>query len=393
MKRFFLLFFVTLFLSCGIKQPVDTELEQQYGDIIVLSEPDGALIFLNGQDTALRTPDTLRQLPTGRHTVRTFLAEHLATPDSIVVQVELDTVKTIHFSMRKIETAGAIFIKSVPPGAAILVDKQPTGKITPDTLRLEGGEYVLDIRKNGYMPLSQQINLPRDTTIAVDASLSIQPCVLLEAFGNVSCTPCVEAAHNLETFVTQHPVQEFAIVEYYANWPSPNDPFYKEAPNDVMQRVMYYQLTSLPSMFVGGAIGVDATLYENINKAFTTAFETWDSPIGLSINKKNIDGLLTVDVETYLERPVTDLEDLKLYVAIVEDNISFDSPPGSNGLTHFNFVFRGFLPDKNGDLLVDGESHTFSYSRTWPAWNYANSRIIAFIQHHQTKHIIHTTIN
>jgi hypothetical protein len=80
-------------------------------------------------------------------------------------------------------------------------------------------------------------------------------------------------------------------------------------------------------------------------------------------------------------------------VAIIEDDIRFNAAPGSNGLTHFNFVFRGFLSDKNGDRFDENASIVKSYTKEWPDWNYANSHIVAFIQHIETKQIIHTTLN
>lgn len=392
MKRFYALFFIILLLSCGVKQPVEPETEQQFGYIIVLSEPAGALIYVDGQNTSLRTPDTLKQQP-GLYSIQTFLPEYDVTPDSISVQVVANATQTINFSMQKIETSGAVYVTSTPPGADIFVDNQPSGKVTPDTLQFESGDYTVDVRKNGYITISNQISILPDTTLTFETALDIQPCILLEAFGNVSCTPCVEAARNLETFVNFHPTNDYVILEYYANWPSPNDPFYKEAPNDVMQRVMYYQLASLPSMFIGGLYGVDATQYENINQTFATALDTWESPAGLSITKKNVNGQLSVDVDIFQKRVLSNVQNLRLFVAILENDIQFESPPGSNGLTHFNFVFRGFLSDKSGDPLVDDTTYNYSYIKEWPDWNYSNSHIVAFIQNIETKQIIHTTLN
>lgn len=394
MKRVAAMFLLAWFVSCGVKQPTTQLDTAEFGSIIVRSFPPGGLIYLNDRNTTRFTPDTLDHISPGRHVVRVILEEYESTPDSIVVQVSANTQSTAEFTLKKLQRTGFVFIESAPQGGDILIDNQNTGKVTPDTLQLETGDHQLSIQKNGYVSESREIRIQPDSTLHLSLSLNIQRCILLEAFGNVSCAPCVDAAHNLHTFVESFPAEQYAIVEYFANWPSPNDPFYKQAPDDVMQRLLVYQFTALPSLMIGGTTGVDATQYAEIETAFQSLYATADPPIGLSISKTLLDGELSVHVETTCLSPCNDLQDYLLFVTVVENNIQFDSPPGSNGLTDFNFVFRGFLSSNTGDALDPSQpTHEFQYRLTWPSWDYEHSQIVAFIQHKETKHIIHTSIN
>ncbi|MBN1481537.1 PEGA domain-containing protein [candidate division KSB1 bacterium] len=394
MNRFFLLFLVILTISCGVKQPVDQNRQHEFGSIIVTSTPPGGLIYLDGRNTTQVTPDTLKNIIPGHHTVRIFLQEYFATPDSIVLEVRANSAVSAAFTLEKLANTGWVRVESTPRGAEIVVDNQTTGKVTPDSLLLESGAHTVVFRKNGYQSRSCEVDVQRDTFLNLTISLPIQACVLLEAFGNVSCDPCVIAADNLDTFRENADPATYAIMEYYAWWPGRNDPFYKAASDDVDERIGYYQITALPSLVAGGHAKVNATDYKEIDATFKSIFAAHTTPIGLSITKNLIGTELIVQVEILRLSPCDHLEQLRLYVAIVENDIHFDSPPGSNGLTDFDFVFRGFLSSKTGDLFdTMQEEYQFTYRLTWPDWDYNKSQIVAFIQNQETKHIIHTTIH
>jgi len=381
-------------LSCGVKQPVEHITIQKFGDIVVTSTPTGALIHLDGQSTHKITPDTLTRIAPGIHSVHVILDEHRTRPDSIIVDVQAEKIQHADFTLEKLSSIGTVYIESSPSGATIFVDGQNYCKTTPDTVQLEQGTHNIQIIKNGYTAHEWHVDVIRDSTIQHNADLAVKPCVLIETFGNVSCDPCVAAAENLHTFKNNTPAGDYAIIEYYANWPSPNDPFYKEAPKDVMDRVMYYQLTTLPSMFIGGQVGADAANYEDIDEKYKTTFSAQSQTVGVSIDNTLVDGLLTVNIETIFFEADANRENLVLFVAIIENNIYYESAPGKNGLKDFDFVFRGFLTDKKGDPISEGqESQTLSYTLSWPGWNYAHSQIIAFIQNKETKEIIQTSIN
>ena len=137
-------------LACGVKQPVGTIQDEQSGKIFVTSSPPGAQIFLDGINTGLVTPDTVKHVLPGLHTIRTFLKDHQATPDSFAIVVENEQVQTVRFTFYKIEQAGFVNISSFPNGAWIYIDEKPSGEKTPALLRLEPGPHFITIEKNGF---------------------------------------------------------------------------------------------------------------------------------------------------------------------------------------------------------------------------------------------------
>ena len=387
------IFIIPIFLSCGLKQPIENNVQQAVGSVFVASTPPGADILLDRAGTAKVTPDTLFDIPVGLHSIRLVLPEFTARPDSQLVQVAENQVQRVDFVLQKIERVGRVVVATTPAGAQIYVDDQPSGRSTPDTLILQQGAYRVGVAKNGFMSQSWAVEVAQDSLVTLASHLQIRQRVLLEAFANVSCTPCVEAAHNLDQFREQTPNEQFVMLEYYANWPSPNDPFYKAAPEDAMQRVMYYKLTTLPSLFIGGSIGVDAARYDAIENAFAQARAAQTQQTAISLDRQLIDGVLNVRVEVYQFAEPAVSGDLRLYAAIIENDIHFDAPPGSNGLVDFNVVFRGFLSDRKGDALQAAEFQTLNYSIPWPGFVYENCKLLAFIQNFTTKEIIQSTIN
>ncbi|MBN1350667.1 PEGA domain-containing protein [candidate division KSB1 bacterium] len=380
--------------GCGVKQPVENIDNRITGKILVTSEPAGAYIFLDGEAKGKLTPDTLSNISVGSHTIYIIKDGFRSMPDSLVVSVEENKVSRAEFELTKLLQSGLVEIKSIPAHAEIFVDGQTTGKFTPDTVQVEAGNHLIKIAKNGYKDKQWQQTVSQDSIIFLESILEINRRILLEAFGNVSCTPCVQAAQNLHNFEATIPRNQFAIIEYYANWPSPNDPFYKEAPHDINQRLMHYQVSALPTLIIGGSASADATDYDNILATYQEAYSTQNAGIGLSIAKRLNEGELIVEIELYNFEGNFDDDQLHLFVAIVENNIHFDSPPGTNGLTDFDFVFRKFLtpeggmPIRNNSNLIETD-----FAFDWLKWDYANCKIAAFIQNISSSKIIQVSQN
>lgn len=393
MRKFSITIVLLIFLSCGIKQPVIENLEKETGSLYVSSYPSDAIIYLDYTPTGKKTPDTLFNVASGQHCLQVFKEKYRSHPDSFIVTVITNKMTDVNFELEKITTSGSLGVFSNPPHAEILIDGQTTAKFTPDTLILEQGLHHIELQKNGYSGYSWSFNVSPDTIVILSASLDIEQRVLLEAFGNVSCTPCVESANNLDKFMENNQKENFAILEYYASWPSPNDPFYKTAPEDVMARVMFYGVTALPNIIIGGVASPDAISYNSVQETFDLIRSNQNSQVGLSIEKVFADGLCDIRVQVYNTGGELFSNDLKLFVGIVEDGIQFDSPPGSNGLTNFDFVFRGFLSSSEGETLLNEhnpQNYTFAFN--WPDWDYSQSKIVAFIQNIANKQIVQTTI-
>ncbi len=390
--RLFSLLFLIILFSCGVKQPVENNDEQQQtGKIVVTSQPSGAAIILDGEPTGKITPDTLTGVSPGKHSISVYLDGYQSDQDQILVEVEANKTARVAFILTPIVTYATLQINSDPTGADIYLNGQNTGKQTPDTIHVTAGVQNITLIKNGFVVHDTSITAGSSQHFDIEVQLKIAQRVLLESFANVSCVPCVDAAHNLERFNSEHDASTFAIVEYFANWPNPNDPFYKVSPKDVDERVMYYGVQALPTLRMNGRTDVDAADYQAMEDAFNQLSAAQNINLALSIRKKLEGDSLKVSIEIYDRQGlISQNSGLKLYVLVSEDEIHFNNPPGSNGLKDFNFVFRKFLSARTGDEIA---SNVKTYSLKWPNWNYSQAHVIAFIQDVSSKKIYQTSIN
>src|SRR4029079_550242 len=90
----------------------------------------------------------------------------------------------------------------------------------------------------------------------------------------------------------------------------------------------------------------------------------------------------TVTVESWGTPPSG--SNWKLRTAIIERNIDYGSPPGTNGEKHFPNVMRKILPNTSGDPITfaaQGNSVSFTYSYTEDAvWDMSEIAVVAFVQ-------------
>ena len=391
MRRFIYLTSILL-LSCGVKQPLDigSNVTIASGSLFVNSQPPSASIFIDNILQSAVTPDTIDNIPVGRHSVKVFKKGYFGTFGSITVDVKKDSVHSVFFPLQIIEGASSIFVNTEPPGATIFIDGQNTGLQTPDTVEVQTGLHEISAVKNGFEHQNWQVDVLKDSLYKINSALTVFQRVLLELFGNVGCDPCVQGAENLERFNKEYSGGHYALFEYYANWPQPNDPFYHAVPQDVDQRVNYYTAYTLPTLIINGENNVDAQDYNQISNIYNTVSAAQNTPLAVSIRKQKTDSQLNIRVQLYDQANVLNNNQLRLFVALSEDSLHYDNP-GGNGLTDFYFVFRGFLSSRQGDIINET---TFVYDFDWPgAWNYNHSKVIAFIQDISTKKIIQTSIN
>lgn len=390
------LFMLLVLAACGVKQPVENELNLvRDGKIFVNSSPPGATIFLDNVNTHKQTPDTLIGISIGRHVIKVFLDGFISPLDSIEVLVQTDSVISTFFTLEPIVSESEIIIQTLPAGAEIFLDQQASGTFTPDTLTVTAGSHRIEVRKNGYRNKSWQVEAEAGGSLELSTSLEVNRRVLIESFANVSCIPCVAATENLLKFDAEEPDSNYTIIEYFAFWPSPNDPFYKVAPEDVDARVNYYQVATLPTLKFSGQIDADPADYSDILNRFSSAMGLVENTVGVSIRKNLQDNMLHIEVELFDFSDEFDNGNYRLFVAVIENEIHLNSPPGSNGLKDFEFVFRGFLSPSDGQEISSALSpQFFEYAFDWPnSWNYQNSHIVAFIQNSNTKQVIQATKN
>ena len=168
-----------------------TLLSAPVGKIFLTSTPAGASIFLDGVNSAKITPDTLKNISSGEHTVKLTFAGYFDSTFTVTVPNANQTVSQ-SISLRALPV-GNLFISSTPSGAAIFRNGTNTGKITPDTLKgLSPGNYTIKLTLTDYQDSTFTAAVTADQT--VDYAITMRPVlkvpVVIQNIFNANCTRC-----------------------------------------------------------------------------------------------------------------------------------------------------------------------------------------------------------
>jgi len=120
-------------------------------EIVVQSDPIGAKILLNSQNTGLLTPNVLKVNP-GTYTI--LIVKDGYNNASRTVTLTQDSNKQTVF-MKLLPIPVVVTISSEPSGAKIYLDNIYTGKVTPDTISVGFGTHTITVAKGGFEEQSQ----------------------------------------------------------------------------------------------------------------------------------------------------------------------------------------------------------------------------------------------
>jgi len=170
--------------SCDPPPPGPTAPIQEYGSVAISSIPSDAYIYLDGKNMLVKTPDTLSSVSIGSHEVKLTMFNYLDWIDTVNVTKNATTTVTATL----IPKTGTIIINSNPKGAAIWLDGNNTGNLTPDTLiNTPVGWHSIKLTLYNYYDYNTSVNLVEGQAAAVDAKLN--PKCPGEIIGNLSLPP------------------------------------------------------------------------------------------------------------------------------------------------------------------------------------------------------------
>lgn len=227
-------------------------------------------------------------------------------------------------------------------------------------------------------------------------NLTATKIVQLEDFANVSCTPCLISNKIIES-LSKH--SEFSnkirVIKFPTNFPSPVDPMYLTAKEFCDYRMSYYQILFAPTIIIDGILRPIPTDSNQIKNAIQQRLQTLtDFLISDSSEVINNGLLINLNIETSnINR--TDLENLILRIALIESEVEYSTPPGSNGETRFFDVVRTILPSNSGFKLseIKGQRSLQFENSLDSTWNLNKIKAVTFIQDANTKEIIQSCIH
>ncbi len=222
---------------------------------------------------------------------------------------------------------------------------------------------------------------------AVVVSAQHQRRVLLEEFTNASCPPCAAQNPAFHAVVDAN-IQYVTPIKYQTNWPG-FDPMNVQTQTDVAPRVTYYGVSGVPNLQQNGILDI-FPLTSYTPAMIQTAYNTL-TPVTIALSHTLNATFDSVFINVAVTSDAALSGNLRLRVAVVEDEINFASAPGSNGETDFYEIMRKMLPNSAGTAtgnFTAGETKSYSF-----AWKLAHfydlneMSVAAFLQDDGTKEV------
>ncbi len=136
----------------------------------IVSRPPGADILINGQRQGRQTPATVSVTP---GSYRIGLQRPGFAPYEETVKIGADELKKLNVPLAEQRKGnGWIDIKSVPPGADILIDGTNTGQKTPARIELPSRQYSLTIFLRGYPAVRETVTVQPGQTAQINKTLT-----------------------------------------------------------------------------------------------------------------------------------------------------------------------------------------------------------------------------
>ena len=221
--------------------------------------------------------------------------------------------------------------------------------------------------------------------------------VLNEHFTQASCGPCASYNPAYNALLAANPTK-IAKISYQAHFPG-TDPMNAANPGPALTRYNYYSANAVPrvynqTMYGAGGVSPASVSQAQIDARYNTAPD-WSVTVTHQLTSGYDSAQVVVLVGNATSSTLTSgtTGSLKLHLVMVEETVTYSSPPGSNGETVFHDVMREMIPNANGTTLADswtaGQSQSFQFKIPLPSYlgNLGEVAFVAFVQDNSNKEI------
>ncbi len=143
------------------------------GQALIDSSPQGAQFQVDGRsDPSWVTPFNVTGLGPGKHIISASKSGYSSEIRSVDIAAGSKTSLVLHLS----PVNALMVVNSTPPGATVMLDGKPSGRLTPVQFAVEKGSHTVLLRKSGYL----------DETVTADLgpAQNFQYAPVLRALGN-----------------------------------------------------------------------------------------------------------------------------------------------------------------------------------------------------------------
>ncbi len=224
-----------------------------------------------------------------------------------------------------------------------------------------------------------------------------QRAIFVEEFTQASCPPCETTTPALNAILATN-VEKVVQLRYQTSWPGV-DPMNADNPGEVQDRVDYYGVNGVPNLLLDGVdTGTPGTVSQaQIDNAFAQ-----ESPVSMTLTHSLADDLSTVNVTVTVTNEGADpysMASNRLRVAVMEEDITWDAPPGSTSLVVFEAVMKTFITTTAGMEIPEiaaGETWTM----TWEdfvlpprVYDFNKLGVVAFIQDDSNRSVAQSVLS
>ena len=224
-----------------------------------------------------------------------------------------------------------------------------------------------------------------------------QRLTIVEGFTQASCGPCAPQNPVLHQLVKNNPGKIISL-KYQVSWPG-TDPMNAQNPTQPETRRNYYNVTGVPFITYDGNTNIGGTFPGDLSQAEIDAQYNTPSSFDFDLShtvSADYDSVFITAAITATENIniSTGTNPLRLHILLVEKEINFDSPPGTNGERNFYNVMRVMLPNDLGTALpsvwATGDDTVITIKALIPSYIYSLNQvaIIGFIQNNNNKNIM-----
>jgi formylglycine-generating enzyme required for sulfatase activity len=171
-------FNTTLEISDQRNQSYRFELQKLPGVVSINSEPAGALVIV-GDETLGETPLQDLLIPAGGQEL-TFSKDRYQPLQLIVDITGMNQPQTVNAQLQP--NWADVSVSSIPSGAEIFIDDEPTGLTTPGTVEMLAGEHEIRISAPGHKSHRQRM------LVAALEKVTLEPVTLQQADGVLRIT-------------------------------------------------------------------------------------------------------------------------------------------------------------------------------------------------------------
>lgn len=225
-----------------------------------------------------------------------------------------------------------------------------------------------------------------------------QRLVLVEEFTQASCGPCASQNPAFNALLGSNTTKAISL-KYQTSWPGV-DPMNAQNPSQVATRVSYYNVSGVPHGVTDGtAIANDCSAYvgapacmsqTDIDNEYAVP-SPFDIVLSHTMSADYDSIYITCTITASQAVSTTQANGMKAHIALVEREINFTTPPGTNGETEFFNVMRKMLPSDQGTTLPDswtvGQTQTITIGAPVPSYIYDLNQlgVVAFVQDNANK--------